>query len=102
MTHAAIVYQAGIANVFELDRTVAVQGYRPVKRLAQGDFRTCEAIAQGLMLAGVDVAVYSCNVAGDVSIHDWTRGLGDCPFRDEARPPIKQGEHDANQPSQGL
>lgn len=92
MTHAAIVYQAGIANLFSMRISVKRSRhgglhYRPVKRLVQADFRTVEDIARGLILAGVTVAVYSCNVAGDVSLQDWTRGLEDCPFRDAAHPP---------------
>ena len=86
MKDAAIVYQGGIANVFEMDRT-GLPMIRPIRRLEQGAFVTCENVTRGLMLAGVSVRIYSCNMAGDVTDQDWTQGLSDCPFREDANPP---------------
>jgi hypothetical protein len=87
IARAALVYQTGIANVFALERfsSTADKG-RKARRLLQSDFRTCENFALGLQAAGVDVATYSCNRAGDIADAHWTPGLADCPFRDQARP----------------
>lgn len=80
MKRFALVYQAGIANVFELTEDT-------VSRILQHAFAACEWFCHGLIAAGETVEVYSCNRAGDIAAADWTRGLSDCPFRDAARPP---------------
>lgn len=81
-----IVYQAGIANLFRVESfSAALPGTE--KRVAQDAFRVIESMAHGAILAGAAIRVASCNVAGDVAPHTWTRGLADCPFRDNASPP---------------
>jgi len=80
MRHIALVYQAGIANVF--DKTPG-----SFRRLLQSDFRSCEFYVRGMKEAGCTVTVYSCNKAGDIAHVPWTLGLDDCPFRDKAHPP---------------
>lgn len=64
-----LVYQCGLANVF------AAGG----KRVYQGDFSTAEAMLRGAQLCGASVAVYHCDVAGDVLTRqlDWQMGPGD-------------------------
>ena len=47
-----LVYQAGIANVFEVDSLNLSDYGREARRLLQGDFRTCEAFARGCGAAG--------------------------------------------------
>ena len=81
-----LVYQAGIANLFEVNSFEQADRTRNARRY-QGDFRTAEAMARGAVLAGAQVRIASCNRAGDIARSDWTQGLADCPFRDEARPP---------------
>lgn len=55
-----IVYQAGIANVFENKR-----------RLLQADFRTCEMFCRGAQAMGAAIVPAWANVAGDVSLAEW-------------------------------
>lgn len=86
MKRAVLVYQAGIANVFEVKSFNMSSFGREAKRLVQADFRTCEAFSRGLAAAGVKIATASCNSAGDIINSTWTEGLEDCPFRDNARP----------------
>jgi hypothetical protein len=82
---AVIVYQAGIANVFEVECFNMAPYGREAVHIMQSDFRSCESYARGLKHAGYTVAVASCNKAGDVAHQTWIAGLDDCPFRDEAR-----------------
>lgn len=81
---AALVYQAGIANVFEVDCFNLAGGcMRLTRRLLQADFRTCEAFARGMAAAGATVLVASCNVAGDCANVKWTAGVDATPFREQ-------------------
>lgn len=82
-----LVYQAGIANLFEVDGFEPYPESRINQRVYQGDFRTAEAMARGMLMAGTSVRVASCNYAGDCSMIKWTPGVGACPFRDKANPP---------------
>lgn len=84
ITNAALVYQAGIANVFEVQSGNLSDFGRDAKRLLQSDFKTCAAFARGLAAAGVNVYTASCNKAGDIVQATWTMGLDDCPFHDSA------------------
>lgn len=80
----ALVYQAGIANVFEISGDYAT-GER--HRILQHAFIPCEWYAQGLRDNGNNLKVYSCNRAGDIKDAPWVEGMDDCPFRDSANPP---------------
>ncbi len=80
-----IVYQAGIANVFRVDRLTGDPEGRNARLLYQGDFRAAEMMALGLRLAGVMVTSMACNEAGDVQDRRWT-DLDDAPFRDKMNP----------------
>lgn len=80
---AALVYQAGIANVFAVDAmSVSPHFGRNARRLLQSDFRSCAMYARGLMDAGVRVHTMACNQAGDVTNAEWTMDLESQPFSD--------------------
>lgn len=73
---ATLVYQGGIANVFDTGKAEPV-------RLIQADFRTCEAFARGIKATGVPVHYAWCNQAGDIGLPGikWNyEAFGDMPF----------------------
>ena len=75
MRTLVIVYQGGIANVFE--------DYR---RLLQSDFRTCEMFCRGAQAMGATIVPAWCNVAGDVgTCHErWNyNDFENAPFNDK-------------------
>jgi hypothetical protein len=83
MKRAMLVYQAGIANVFQV-RSANLSDYgRSAKRLIQSDFSHCAHFAQGLKAAGVIVHTAGCNQAGDIANAHWTQNLQDLPFSDK-------------------
>ena len=86
MQRAALVYQAGIANVFEVDSFNLADFGRNARRLQQADFRTCESFARGLKAAGVQVMTAACNQAGDIASSHWTDNLSEQPFSEQFRP----------------
>jgi hypothetical protein len=53
---------------------------RDGERILQGDFRTCECFARGLVAAGVHVTSAHCNQAGDIASAHWLEGLESAPF----------------------
>lgn len=77
MTKLVLVYQAGVANVFQIQS----DGAR--KRLLQASFRECEWFMRGAQHAGAEVDVAACNRAGDIANADWTRDLDSQPFHDK-------------------
>ena len=84
---AVLVYQAGIANVFEVQTfNMANDGLRKARRLAQNTFSACEHFALGLGEAGVIVRSAACNQAGDIASAHWTDNLEDAPFSDIFQP----------------
>ena len=87
LAKVVLVYQAGIANLFEVAGFNMAAYGRDARRIVQSDFRTCENIARGMQMAGVTVMIASCNRAGDIIDEKWVDGLEDCPFREAARPP---------------
>ena len=72
MKYAMLVYQAGLANVFEVASLNLADYGRDALRLRQGDFRSCENFANGLGCAGVVVRSAHCNRAGDVARAPWS------------------------------
>lgn len=85
----ALVYQAGIANVFEVETFSNEPNGRNARRLLQHAFTACEWFTRGMLNAGnCEIKIYSCNRAGDIVAAPWVDGLADCPFRDNAAPPI--------------
>jgi cytosine/uracil/thiamine/allantoin permease len=83
---AVLVYQAGIANVFAVESFNMADYGREARRLLQYDFRTCEAFARGLAVAGVLVASAHCNMAGDIARAQWSEDLDAAPFSEQFRP----------------
>ncbi len=78
---AMLVYQAGIANVFKVDKiTVHYNDGRNARRLLQGDFCSCAMLASGMELAGTEVATVYCNRTGDVEDKNWSWKLDKAPF----------------------
>lgn len=76
---AVLVYQCGIANVFE---TLA-DGSRV--RFLQADFDSCYWMARGLKTAGWVVHTMQCNRAGDIIGEAWSADLDAAPFSDRLR-----------------
>ncbi len=74
--HYALVYQCGIANVFQ------VWNDGPRRRLRQSDFRSCEHYAHGLRdglnatstREGLSLSVHHCDKAGDIAPAAWNAG----------------------------
>jgi hypothetical protein len=91
MKRAMLVYQAGIANVFEVSAFNLADFGRDARRLLQADFRTCEAFSRGLVAAGVRVTTAACNQAGDIVRAHWTDDLEAQPFSNQFRPVRSQG-----------
>ena len=83
MTRYALVYQAGLANVFCLTEDSIT------RRVLQHAFGPCEWYARGLIEAGQTVEIWSCNQAGDIVDSVWTKGRSDCPFRANTAPPVE-------------
>ncbi len=85
--YAALVYQAGIANVFAVDslnQSDYGRAHRNPHRMIQGSFRICESFALGLEAAGVTVQTFGCNEAGDIAHFRWTEDdLASLPFSEK-------------------
>ena len=77
MTKLILVYQAGIANIFQ------IQEDGKFKRLLQASFKECEWFMRGAQHAGAWVDVAGCNRAGDIINAAWTRNLDSLPFREK-------------------
>lgn len=83
---AMLVYQSGIANVFEVECFNLNPFGRNARRLMQHAFRPCEDFTRGLAAAGVIVRTASCNVAGDCADVQWTDGIEGTPFSESCNP----------------
>ena len=81
-----LVYQGGIANVLRVSSFHLVDYERDAERVYQGDFRTAEAVALGMGLAGAYVISAHCNQAGDIRHKPWSVCIDDMPFSDQANP----------------
>jgi hypothetical protein len=77
MKEFALVYQAGIANVFRFI------GGDKKELVYQGDFRTAESLVRGAKLAGAFVGVFACNRAGNIKDAEWTVNLDNQPFSEK-------------------
>ena len=82
----ALVYQAGIANVFECAKVSAEPYDRHAKRLMQADFAACENFASGMRAARLVVFTLHCNEAGDIQDSRWSWNLDEAPFRESFSP----------------
>lgn len=85
----SLVYQAGIANVFQVESWNLSPFGRDAKRLMQSDFRSCENFARGLAAGGHLVQTFACNEAGDITNSKWSDDLEAQPFSDKFRPVIQ-------------
>lgn len=83
---AVLVYQAGIANVFEVDCFNMADYGRNARRLLQHAFSPCEFFARGLGAAGWVVRSATCNQAGDIVSAPWSDDLEQAPFSDSFAP----------------
>lgn len=79
----AIVYQGGIANLFDIQCANSNPFGRDAKRIFQGDFRTAETMATGIGIAGGIVFSFACNKPGDIKNEIWTDDLESQPFSDK-------------------
>lgn len=86
VVRAVLVYQAGIANVFQVDNFCWSAIGRSERRLFQHCFRSCEDFARGLGAAGVIVSTMACNKAGDIARQDWSTNLDEQPFSEQFHP----------------
>jgi hypothetical protein len=87
-----LVYQAGIANVFQVDNFTLTTDDRQARRIYQGDFRTAEQLCYGAALAGAIVRSAACNMAGDIQRFAWTDDLEAQPFSDCFNPQTWNGD----------
>lgn len=85
----SLVYQAGIANVFQVESWNLSPFGRNAKRLMQSDFRTCETFARGLAFGGHLVQTFACNLAGEIANSKWSDELEAQPFSEDFRPVIQ-------------
>ena len=81
-----LVYQGGIANVFEVECFNLSDFGRDARRLMQADFRSCETFARGLAHGMHLVQTAACNQAGDISKATWSEDLDAQPFSDKFSP----------------
>ena len=79
----ALVYQAGIANVFEVSAFLTHPIGRETKRIHQASFGDCGTFVKGLLYAGYAVRTYACNQAGDITDSIWSTNLDEQPFSDK-------------------
>ena len=86
MERAVLVYQAGIANVFQVTCFNLGPFGRDARLLLQSDFRTCESFARGLVAAGVRVTSMHCNECGDIAERTWSEDLDSAPFHQDQHP----------------
>jgi hypothetical protein len=77
---AMVVYQGGMANLFEVKCFNLNPFGRNAKSIYQGTFDECNKIAFGMELAGAKIKVAGCNMAGDIQDFQWTDNLDDLPF----------------------
>jgi hypothetical protein len=91
MKRAVLVYQGGIANVFEVECFNLCDYGRGARRLVQSDFRACEWFARGLDRAGVLVTTMQCNQAGEIAASKWSDDLEAAPFSDKFKPVFSKG-----------
>ena len=78
-----LVYQAGIANVFQVQCFNLAPFGRDAKRVYQGDFHGAVSFALGAGAAGAIVRTAACNRAGDIASSRWYEDLANQPFADK-------------------
>lgn len=79
-----LVYQAGIANVFHVERFALTREARGTQqRLLQHSFDACAWYVRGLVDAGAEHVVACCNMAGDIADRQWSYQLDNAPWHDK-------------------
>ena len=78
-----LVYQAGIANVFEVSSFNLADYGRDAKRVYQGDFYGAVMLCKGLAMAGKIIRTAHCNKAGDIANAKWSEDFNNAPFSDK-------------------
>lgn len=81
-----LVYQGGIANVFQVESFNLSDYGRDARRLYQGTFNAAESICYGLGLGGAIVKTACCNRAGDIQAATWSEDLDAAPFSEKFHP----------------
>ena len=89
MKRAILVYQGGIANVFEIRGRARIR-----KLIMQHAFGPCEWFCRGLVKAGWNVTSMHCNMAGDISYRPWDANLDNAPFRESMKPVFTRAPRD--------
>ena len=90
----ALVYQGSMANVFEVDEFFLGNiKKRNTQRVMYDDFHTCECYCRGVIAAGGQVLVASCNEEGEIRERPWSNCMDDAPSADKAIPVCTEGLH---------
>ena len=71
-----LVYQCGIANVFEVESFNLSDYGRDAKLVNQGAFTSNISFCNGLVEAGHAVKTAHCDKAGDITWSKWIEGMG--------------------------
>lgn len=82
-----LVYQAGIANVFEVS-SLTVLAERKANLLFQGGFESAKLYAMVAATYGQTVRTAYCNQAGDIANLPWIDTRDDAPFCDMTFPVV--------------
>ena len=77
-----LVYQAGIANVFEVTSFNLADYGRDARRIYQGDFYGATMLCKGLAIAGKVIRTAHCNKVGDIAKSKWSEDFNNAPFSD--------------------
>jgi hypothetical protein len=80
---AMLVYQGGIANLFEVDELTLEPVGRNARGLYQGDFYSAHKLAQGMGMAGATIRTAHCNQAGNIAGSVWSCDMEDAPFSEK-------------------
>lgn len=81
---AMLVYQGGIANVFEVsDFEIDPTRRTRTIRVMQHAFTPCATFCKGLIYAGFEVRTAACNLVGDIREQLWSWDLDAHPFSDQ-------------------
>jgi len=78
-----LVYQCGIANVFQVSIFSNESKNRNAVRLYQGSFGHCVSFARGCAAVGANVKVAACNQAGDITNSVWSSDIDAAPFSEQ-------------------
>ena len=78
-----LVYQSGIANVFEVKAFNLANYGRDAKRLLQHSYHSCRMFCEGMATCGAIIRTAACNMGGDIINEHWTEDLEGQPFADK-------------------